>query len=411
MFKVLHRRVDAVTAQQGVRDEQKKATGLRLQVRYLYFEAGYSKTQIATLLNVSKGFVVNWTQSMGQDPALDARGWPKGRGRKWDETTRKRIQRLHAELERSPRAFYSGASAIQQRYRVRYPASPVPPLRTIGRILSEAGLSRSPKQRVKGASRYLCYPEYTVYETLGRRVLEADFIGQKYLAGRSAPVHFIGFSFKKAPKLRYFQRVETQTTDAIMEACEHFFKTFEYPDVVKVDNAQATIGTGSGRRCLSRFMVFLLKRKILPVFAIPRKPFSQASIEGNNSVFSRKFWNSHRFTSVRQVDTRLTWFNESSLTYTGYDTAKRTRRASKKDFVPKVYFIRQVREDETTGKGTIDVLNETVCLAKTYINYFVLAEWNLVEQQLHIWFEKNQQPRVIKSIKFAINPNSRYRLN
>jgi hypothetical protein len=250
-----------------------------------------------------------------------------------------------------------------------------------------------------------------VYETLGRRVLEADFIGQKYLTGRSAPLHFIGFSFKKPPKLRYFQRVEAQTTDAIIGACKQFFKVFGYPDVMKVDNAQATIGTGSGRRCLSRFMVFLLKRKILPVFAVPRKPFSQASIEGNNSVFSRKFWNSHRFRSLHQVDRRLAWFNDASLAYTGYDATKRKRRASKKDFVPRVYFIRQAREDELTGKGMIDVLNETVWLPKTYINYFVLAEWNLVEQQLHVWFEKDEQPRLIKSIGFELNPNSKHRLN
>lgn len=380
-------------------------------MHYLYFEVGYSKTRIADLLGVSKGFVVSWTQARAQDPAQDARGWQKGQGRKWDETTRRRIRRLHAELKRSPRAFYSGASAIQQRYRTRYPEAEAPPLRTIGRILTEEGLSKSPKQRVKGASRYLCYPEHTVYETLGRRVLEVDFIGQKYLAGRSAPVHFIGFSFKQAPKLRYFQRVEAQTTAALLAACEQFFRTFEYPDVMKVDNAQAAIGTGSGRRSLSRFMVFVLKRKILPVFTVPRKPFSQASIEGNNSVFSRKFWNSHRFSSLRQVDTRLGWFNESSLAYTGYDASKRKRRRSKQGFVPKVYFIRQVRENPDTGKAWIDVLNETILVPKTYINYFVLAEWNLMEEQLHVLFEKDKQVRTIKSVDFEINPHSKYRLD
>ena len=31
-------------------------------------------------------------------------------------------------------------------------------------------------------------------------------MGQKYLAGRSEPLHFIGFSFKQAPRLRYYQR-------------------------------------------------------------------------------------------------------------------------------------------------------------------------------------------------------------
>lgn len=376
----------------------------------MHYVDGLSKTQIAQLTGLSKQFVVDWTRSATQDLEADRRGWPMGQGRTWNETTRQRIRRIHQQLERDPHEFYSGATAIAQRYHRHYPREAVPALRTIGRMLKELGLSQSPKKRVKGAARYLCYPEHTVYETLGTRVLEADFIGQKYLAGRTAPLHFVGMSFKRSPKLRYFYRVEAATTDALMEACQDFFKRFEIPDVMKVDNDPATIGTGSGQRSLSRFMVFLLTRKIIPVYSVPRKPFSQASIEGNNSVFTRKFWNSIEFSSTRQVDTRLQWFNDSSLAYTGYDTTKRRRRASKQGFVPRVYFIRQVQQDEATGKAYIDVLNETVVLRKSYANYFVLAEWNLEDEQLHIHFEKEGAAKVIKTMDFPLNPNSRYRL-
>jgi transposase len=391
-------------------DEQKNAIGQRRRVHRMHFVEGLSKTQIARQTGLSKQFVVDWTRSASQDLQVDRRGWPMGQARLWDETTRRRIQKMYRELERSPHEFYSGATAIAQRYRRRFPGEPVPSLRTIGRMLKELGLSRSPKKRAKGAARYLCYPEHSVYETLGARLLEADFIGQKYLVGRTAPLHFVGMSFKKSPKLRHFYRVEAATTEALIGACEDFFRRFEIPDVMKVDNAQATIGTGSGRRCLSRFMVFLLKQKIIPVYSVPRKPFSQASIEGNNSVFARKFWRSTEFSSLRQVDTRLQWFNDSSLAYTGYDTTKRRRRSSKKTFVPKVYFIRQVRQDEYTGRGYIDVLNETVPIRKNYINYFVLAQWNLNDEQLRVYFEKDQSAKVIKTIDFTLNPNSKYQL-
>lgn len=391
-------------------DDEKNTQQQRQWVHRLHFEHGLSKTQIAKQTGLSKQFVMNWTQSLDQDLTIDNRGWPKGRGRVWDESIKQRIGALHQWLLEQPKQFYAGASAIQLHYRKRYPGNKVPPLRTIGRILKELGLSQPHRPKGKGAARYLCYPEHTVYGSLGKRVLEADFIGKKYIEARSEPVNFIGFSFKKAPKLRYFQRVEAQSTDAIINASQAFFKTFEYPDVMKVDNAQATMGTGSGKRCLSRFMVFLLKHKIYPVFAVPRKPFSQASIEGNNSVFSRKFWNSCRFTSLRQIDARLRWFNQSSLEYTGYDMGKRKRRGSKKNFTPKVYFIRQVREDEN-NQGFIDVLNERIPIRKTYINYFVLAEWDLIEQRLNVLFEKDKQYRVIKSIDFELNPNSKYRLN
>lgn len=405
------RRVGTGHPQRSGPDGQKNAIELRRRVQLLYFEKGYSKTRIAAELGVSKGFVVKWTDPTVLDLTRDGRGWPRGRGRRWDEETRRRICELHEELERDPRAFYSGASAIAQRYRQRYPDEEVPPLRTIGRILSEAGRIRSLKRRRKGAARHLCYPEHTVYETLGRRVLEADFIGRKYLAGSSEPLHFVGFSFKKPPRLRYFQRVRSQTAAEIISASEAFFQAFEYPDVMKVDNAQATVGTGSGKRCLSRFMVFLLERQILPVYSVPRKPFSQASIEGNNSVFSRKFWNSRHFASVEEVDTQLQWFNDDSIAYTGYEVRKPKWRSSKKGFVPKVYFIRQVKEAPQENQGAIHVLNEVIPLPESYIHYFVLAEWDLTKERLNILFEQEKQATVIESVDFPLNPNSRFRLN
>lgn len=229
-------------------DEEKNTIDQRIRVHRMHYVDGISKTRIAELTGLSKQFVIDWTRSEIQDLEADQRGWPMGQGRVWNETTRRRIRKIHRTLERDVHEFYSGATAIAQRYRQDYPDEPVPPLRTIGRMLKELGLSQGPKKRVKGAARYLCYPEYTVYETLGARVLEADFIGQKYLAGRTAPLHFVGMSFKQFPKLRHFYRVEAATTDALIDVCQDFFKRFEIPDVMKVDNAQATIGTGSGQR-------------------------------------------------------------------------------------------------------------------------------------------------------------------
>lgn len=390
--------------------EQKKAIEQRQRVHRLYFSEGYSKTVIAKQLGVSKGLVVRWTQSPEQDLTQDARGWPKGRGRRWEARVYARIAELHAMLTNDRHEFFTGATAIQQRYRRRYPRSPVPPLRTIGRMLRELGLSAPRKTgRAKGAARYLCYPEHTVYHTLGARVLEADFIGQKYLAGRTAPLHFVGFCFKQAPKLRYFERVTGETTAALITGLQRCFKRFETPDVVKVDNAPATIGSGSAPRTLSRFMVFLLNQQITPVFSVPRKPFSQASIEGNNSVFARKFWNSQTFRSLRALDRRLEWFNASSQRYTGYEPPPRTAR--RKAFSPRVYFIRQVRETpDRPGSAAIDVLNEKIALPVSYANYFVLAEWNLRTERLTVFFEKDGKPTRIKSVTFHINQKSRYKL-
>lgn len=391
-------------------DEQKNAIEQRRRVHRLFYVEGCSKNEIARTLGLSKAFVMRWTESPTQDLTADARGWPKGQGRRWDEAVRERVAQVHAALVADPKEFFTGATAVQLRYRQRYPRSPVPPLRTIGRLLKELGLSAPRKTpRTQGAARYLCYPEHTVYHTLGRRALEVDFIGRKFLTGRSAPVNFLGFRFKLTPRLRYFYRVKGETGEALIEACEDFFARFETPDVVKVDNGPAAIGSGSGKRSLSRFVRFLLQHQVLPVFAVPRKPFSQASIEGNNSVFSRKFWNPHTFSSLKDIDRRLAWFNRCSLSYTGY-TAPASKPKTRRAFVPRVYFIRQVREHpERPQHGSIDVLNELVALPTAYIHYFVLAEWNLQDERLKIYFEQNQKAKCIKSQSFKLNPNSRYK--
>ena len=396
---------DDINCAEGNRDGQKKSLQLRLLANQLYFERHVPKRMIANSLKVSKGFVNRWTRSAEQDCSLDDRGWPRGQPRSSSEQTRERVLALHQKLEGDPHQFYTGATAIAQEWRRAYGADSVPSLRTIGRMQAALGLSnKRRKGRSRGAARYLCYPEHTIYEHLGGRLLEADFIGKKFIAGRSDPLHFIAFSFKKEAKLRHFQRVEAETAAVAIREYKAFFSKFEKPDYLKIDNCAATIGSVSAKRTLSQVICFLLRNQVIPIFAVPRKPFSQASIEGNNSVFARNFWNRRTFTSTVDIDEQLDWFNAASETYTGYLRPKKAA-AKKKNFIPRVYFIRQVAE--TDGKAFINVLNEKISLPLSYTNYFVLAEWNLQDQRLVIYFEKDLKPKPIKKMKFMVNSNSK----
>jgi hypothetical protein len=64
--------------------------------------------------------------------------------------------------------------------------------------MSDLGLAaEKPRIKRKGASRYLCCPEHTVYTRLGKRVLEADFIGKKYITERTEPIDFIVFPSRR----------------------------------------------------------------------------------------------------------------------------------------------------------------------------------------------------------------------
>jgi len=194
------------------------------------------KSAIARQERVSRNFVIKWTTIPEQDFSEDKRGWAKGMRRKWNGSTGSRLEEIHKYLKEEAKEFYAGAAAIQQEWRIRYPEEAVPPLRTIGQILKDLELTKGKKKKRKGAARYLCCPEHTIYNDLGGRVLEADFIGKKYIKNRSEPINFVGFSFKKKPKLRYYKRIESQTSDQSIKQCKSFFTQFEKPDFIKVDN-------------------------------------------------------------------------------------------------------------------------------------------------------------------------------
>jgi soluble P-type ATPase len=191
-------------------------------------------------------------------------------------------------------------------------------------------------------------------------------------------------------------------TDTVKEAAQIVLMDDSYATLIKVDNCATTIGSTSQKRNLSRVMRFLLSRQVNPIFSVPHKPFSQASIEGNNSIFSRKFWNRLRFKNLKEVDRKLEWFNLASAEYCGYRRSTQLKKKTKK-FIPKVYFLRQVQTAAETRRVYIEVLHEKIFLPSAYLHYFVLAEWNLKKEKLLIRFEKEQKSRVIKELVFKIN--------
>ncbi len=385
-----------------VSDEyEKKQIRFRERIRDMFFQFGWSRKKIQRECGISIHTVRMWTQAADQDCSIDHRGWPRGMRRTHTALTLERIAQIHQELRTNADEFFTGASAIEREWTRRFP-EPAPPLRTIGALLKELHLSGSrTRGRGKGAAAYLHYPEHTLYHGLGGRLIEADFIGRKSFAGQSAPLCFMSFSAKLSPKIRAFQRVAAETADVFIEAGTWFFSEYEEPDFLKLDNASALIGSASGKRTISRVARFLLGRQIVPIYAVPRRPFTQASVEGSNSMFARKFWNARRFTSLEDVDTQLGWFNAAIGRYHGYTPSTRTRPPT---FVPRMYFLRQVHESPVhKGFGSIEVLHEEIRLPLSYVKYFVLTEWNLENQWLTVYFESDKILAPLHEQSFRIN--------
>lgn len=351
-------------------------------------------------------FVIQWTQSKDQDFETDERGWQKGKTRTHTSDEKQLIKDTREELEKSDNILYIGPKAILKYLRERENQNENINLAKINlsfikQVLKEFGLSKPHQKRKKGGSKYQNYPEQLISE-IGLLILEIDFV-QRFIKGRTQPVHFIAFSCKSLG-LKQYRRIPAQTNENVRKELEWFLDNFFIPDAVKMDNGLAFIGSASAVRTISKTIKFLFEKKIIPIFTNPRSPWNNGSVEGSNSVFARNFWNKFTFESISNLDAKLELFNKSSLWYSDYDQSK-IQEKENKEFIPQIYFIRKVYENQESGKGEINILNEEVNLPNEYINLYTLSQWNLKTETLHIYFEKEQEKILIKKLKFEINRN------
>lgn len=349
-------------------------------------------------------FVLDWTKSASQDFTIDNRGWEKGKSRTHINADKQLVKKLRKKLEKSKDEFYIGSETIFDKIKESdYRRKKKINLSFIKKTLRDAGLSKPHKKKIKGASRYQHYPVVLI-NNIGLIIVEIDFL-ERHIKGRTKPLNFISFSCQKL-KLRQFKRISAQTGACAREQIEWFFDNFFIPDACKMDNGLAFIGSASGKKSLSKTVIMLFQKKVIPVFTNPRSPWNNGSVEGSNSVFARNFWNKFIFNSVEEVDTTLKAFNKSSLERSKFNKRKFKQKIKKK-FIPKIYFIRKVYEDQEGSKGKINILNDKIYLPNEYINLFTLSEWNLKTEVLTVLFEKDKKQKIIKKIKFKINQRSR----
>ena len=358
--------------------------------------------------------VISWTKQPNQDPTPDKRGWKKGRPQKYTDNQEEKILSIYYKLKEDPSCFFCGATAILNIWKDYYPLTPIPHLRYIGRVLKKHNLTEKIKRgKNKGASRYLLYPEYTILNTISQgSLLEIDFI-QKFIQGRSRPLNFLGFSLRGKRPLKHFVRVESYNQEEVMTQLEEFIHKFERPYAVKMDNDFVFFGPSSKERFLSKVVLFLLLRNIIPIFTAPRKPWNQASIEGSNSVFSRKFWNRGPFASVAETDRRLADFNLSYQRYLNYQRPDSFKE--NKNFSYCVYFIRKIYQVPDSTKGYIQIGSKRIILNPSYINLFTLSKWDLEKEMLYVYIQRERQfeskppsfyLQLVKKIPFEINKAS-----
>ena len=84
-----------------------------------------------------------------------------------------------------------------------------------------------------------------------------------------------------------------------------------------------------------------------------------------------------------------------------------TKRSRTNRFIPKVFFIRKVYQDEQTKIAYIEILHEHIAVPKSFIGMFVLAEWNLKYGRLKIRYQNETKATIIKERSFVLNQRTR----
>ena len=356
----------------------------------------------------------------------DKRGWKEGKLRKHTQVEKNRILKIKKKLKKEKSYFY-GADIIEANYKKEYKKNIS--IWFVKETIKKAGLTDRRKKKKKGGSRYMNYPEKTLSK-LGKIVMGIDFMGPKYLKDKSDGKHFLSCKYIRPLKYGIVKRIEAQTTNETLENLLEIWKQQPIPDVIRIDNDKAY---GGNLKVLGRFIEALLNLGITPIFSAERCPWNNGSVEGYNSVFSRKFWKKINFSDETEIDVEIKKFNfeyekystlvnnnpkiaspcyvekitNSKIKITNLKTEINLKNKSETKFRNnKIYFLRKVKQVETKSgeeQGEINVYYKKIKLNKKYINRFTLNKINLKRKEIEVFFENEDGKLIsIKKQKFTI---------
>lgn len=368
------------------------------------------------MLGIRRPTIIGWLSS---ETYKDGRGWKENKTRKIEhsETVINRICTL--KERRIKETYFVGSEYIQMDYAKQYPNEPVPSTWFIDEIVRKAKLqTKKPKGKKRiGGSKYLLFPIKSI-KSLGKIHQSADFIGRKYIAGRTEAINIFSSAYYSPVKLFQINRVEAEKARCAIEVLKVQWQTFPIPNVFRIDNGLQFRGTASGKRSVGIFLCFLLNLAVTPLFSSPSKPWTNPAIEGHNRIFTEKIWNNNYFENPQQIDVECKRFNHESLEYFQYKYANFLNnrefrylgetidlKVNKLITVKnrKIYFIRFARSNEFKQPAYIDILNEKVQIPEQYTHQFVFVEWNLEKEVLSIYSEYEQSITLIKQINFKLN--------
>ncbi len=355
------------------------------------------KKAISRQLNIRKATIIAW---LANNEYEEGRGWQKNRKRIHTDAEENRIIQL--KEKRNHGYYLVGAPYVQMDYAKKYPLDPLPSEWFIQETSRKAGLqSLEPKAKKKKQNivSRLLFPIQSIVK-LGLVQQSCDFIGKKYIAGRTEPVSIFATAFYQWFKLYGIWRICAENADAAIERLIFFYQTFPLADVMRMDNGMPFRGTGRQEARVGRFLKFLLNLNIIPLFAAPYQSYTNPHIEGHNRTFDDKLWQKNFFASEFEIDRECNRFNAESREFFEWKfkdrlTGKGIRHLGPKSIIDgevlrstkgkKICFVRFVESwKETNNTAGIVILDRFVELPAAYLNQYVFATLDLETARLLI---------------------------
>lgn len=301
--------------------------------------------------------------------------------------------------------YFVGAPHVQMQYAKLHPSDKLPSLWFVKDVVKRHGLqTHEPKKRKKGQSivSRLKFPIRSIV-SLGRIQQSCDFIGKKYIKGRTEPVSIFSTSYYQWFELYQIWRVLAETSESATTCLKKMWVTTPIPNVMRMDNGMTFRGTGAGEAHVGRSVKFLLNLGVAPLFSAPYQSYTNPHVEGHNRTFTEKVWGKNFFTSDMEIDRECQRFNTESREY--FDFAFQTRLVQRSlrflhadRVIPtdhlvstkgkKIFFIRFVeRWNERERQSGVIILNRFVNLPESFLNQYVFVILNLEISTLSVLSE------------------------
>lgn len=367
-----------------------------LQARDLA-RSGMPKAAIARHLRIRRATIVSWLQ---QDAYTDDRGWVKRKRRSHTDEEVARIVTFKQERI-DGRKYLQGAEHVQMDYALAHPTDDLPSLWFIGDVFREYGLQTkrpTPKGKQQGIVERLKFPIASIVN-LGRIQQAADFVGKRWIAGRSEPITIFSTCYYQWLKKFRIWRTTAETSECAMACLTDFWRTDPIPNVCRIDNGMQFRGGGRAVAMIGHFVRFLLNCGVTPLFSSPYQSYTNPHIEGNNRTVGN-LWTANHFTGTDLLDAEIDRFNaehetyvqwkfrerlaDTSLRYLGKDERIETE-VLRSTQGKKVVFIRFVERWMERGDAIgIILFNRFVHIPDPFVGQYVLASINLETAMLSV---------------------------